>query len=237
MAKRDLGERVADAAVRALNYQKHVSPVDVLMGMGMLPQSHFEQWQRGQVPNLENSIQCGARKLDDTLELFLSWAKERGLQPYQSVDSTQERGGESRPLQVSASGNPDIERIYTTRWVSPELPVKEQQRVIGKAGAPKEIVVFSTLRASQCSECEEALPKGEFLTMERGAPLLPGVRRPGSPGLSASGRRDADAAQRQVQRAPGGGSSLQPESGPLREAGAAGRAGRLGKGGRGMPGG
>ena len=81
MAKRDLGERVADAAVRALNHQKHVSPVDVLIGMGMLHQIHFEQWQRGQIPNLENSIQCGVRKLDDTMKLFLTWAKEPGLRP------------------------------------------------------------------------------------------------------------------------------------------------------------
>ena len=98
MAKRDLGERVAQAAVQALNNQKHVSPVDVLMGMGLLPSVHFERWRRGQALDLENSIQCGARKLDDTLELFLSWAKERGLQPYQSVYSMRERGGESRPL-------------------------------------------------------------------------------------------------------------------------------------------
>src|SRR5438270_497651 len=102
MAKRDLGERVADAAVRALNHQKHVSPVDVLMGMGMLPPSHFEQWQRGQVANLETSIQCGARKLDDTMKLFLTWAKERGLKSYPSSYKMQGRGGETRQLQVSA---------------------------------------------------------------------------------------------------------------------------------------
>jgi hypothetical protein len=43
--------------------------------------------------------------------------------------------------------------------------------VIEKAGAPKEIVVFSTLRDSKCSECQEELPKGSFLTMENGGPL------------------------------------------------------------------
>ena len=85
--------------------------------------------------------------------------------------------------------------------------MKEQQRVIGKAGAPKEIVVFSTLRASQCSECEEALPKGEFLTMERGAPLCLECADLGHLVYLPRG----DAAQRQVQRAPGGGGPLQPE--------------------------
>jgi hypothetical protein len=170
MAKRDLNERVADAAVRALNHQKHVSPVDVLMGMGMLPQFHFERWQRGQVPDLESSIQCGARKLDDTMKLFLTWARERGLKPHPSSYTIRDRGGETRPLKVSASGDPEIERIFTTRWVS-ELPERKQQKVIEKAAAPKEIVVFSTLRDSKCSECQEDLPKGSFLTMENGGPL------------------------------------------------------------------
>src|SRR5216684_6413742 len=149
MAKRDLAERVADAAVRALNHQKYVGPVDVLIGMGMLHQIHFEQWQRGQVPNLESSIQCGARKLDDTMRLFLTWAKERGLKPYPSSYKMHSRGGETCQLQVSASGDPEIERIFTTRWVSPDLPEKKQQQVVEKASAPKEIVVFSTLRDSK----------------------------------------------------------------------------------------
>ncbi len=126
MAKRDLGERVADAAVRALNHQKHVSPVDVLIGMGMLHQIHVEQWQRGQVPNLESSIQCGVRKLDDTMKLFLKWAAERGLKPYPSSYKMQGSGGETRQLQVSASGDPEIERIFATRWVSP--PRKNSKR-------------------------------------------------------------------------------------------------------------
>ncbi len=55
--------------------------------------------------------------------------------------------------------------------MSLELPEKKQQKVIEKAGAPKEIVVFSTLRDSKCSECREDLPKGSFLTMENGGPL------------------------------------------------------------------
>jgi len=36
---------------------------------------------------------------------------------------------------------------------------------------PKELVVFSILRASACSECGEELWKGSFLTMEKGKPL------------------------------------------------------------------
>ena len=40
-----------------------------------------------------------------------------------------------------------------------------------KAAAPKELVVFSTLRDSKCSECQIDLHRGSFLTLENGAAL------------------------------------------------------------------
>ena len=39
------------------------------------------------------------------------------------------------------------------------------------AGAAPELVVFSILRASQCSQCKTELESGSFLTMEKGQPL------------------------------------------------------------------
>src|SRR6266566_2766455 len=171
MAKENLGERVAAAAERALNYQKNVSAIDVLMGMGLLHRRHLEQWRQGRVPNLEQGIQCHPLKLSDSLRLFRLWAESHGLKAAETEYATQGHGGERRPLQFTATGTPDDERPYRTQWVSPELSEKKQQRLVEKAGAPKEIVVFSTLRNSKCSECQEELFKGSFLTMENGAPL------------------------------------------------------------------
>lgn len=58
MAKRDLSERVAEAVERALQRQKYVSAVDVLMGTGLLAPVHLERWRQGQPPHLEQVIQC-----------------------------------------------------------------------------------------------------------------------------------------------------------------------------------
>src|SRR5882724_9668806 len=171
MAKQDLGQRVVAAAERALNYRKNVSAIDVLMGIGLLQRWHLEQWRRGQVPYLEQTIQCNPNKLHDSLRLFRLWAESRGLKPGETEYATQGHGGVRRPLQFTATGAPDDERPYRTQWLSPELSEKKQQRLVEKAGAPKEIVVFSTLRHAKCSECEEELGKGSFLTIENGAPL------------------------------------------------------------------
>ena len=38
-------------------------------------------------------------------------------------------------------------------------------------GAAPELVVFSILRASQCSQCKTELESGSFLTLEKGQPL------------------------------------------------------------------
>ena len=36
------------------------------------------------------------------------------------------------------------------------------------AGAAPELIVFSILRASQCSQCKTKLESGSFLTLEKG---------------------------------------------------------------------
>ena len=171
MAKRNLGERVAEAAGQALENQKYVSAVDVLMGMGMLQPYHLDRWRRGEVPHLEGVIQCGSAKLSDSLRTFRSWAEARALKPIETVYTANARGGKGVTLQFSASGDPAIEALWRTHYVSPDLPEKKQQRVVAKASAPKELVVFSTLRDSKCSECGQELQKGNFLTLENSAPL------------------------------------------------------------------
>jgi hypothetical protein len=171
MAQRDLGERVAAAAQHALDNGKYVSAVDVLVGMGLLQPRHLDRWRRGEVPHLEGVMQCNPSKLSETMRLFQAWAESHGLKASETVYMAQGRGGQRHTLQFSVSGNPNIEKAYQTHYLSPELSEKKQQRLIEKAAAPKELVVFSTLRDSECGECHKELGKGSFLTLENGAAL------------------------------------------------------------------
>jgi hypothetical protein len=171
MPKRDLGERVAAAAQQALDNKKFVSAVDVLAGMGLLQRYALDKWRRGEGPPLESVVQGNLSKISETMRLFRKWAEARGLKASETVYTAHGRGGQRRTLQFSVSGNPDIEKAYRTHYVSPELSEKKQQRLIEKAAAPKELVVFSTLRGSKCSECQTELHPGSFLTLENGAAL------------------------------------------------------------------
>jgi hypothetical protein len=131
----------------------------------------LERWRRGEVAHLEGTIQCSREKLSESLRLFRVWAESRGLRATEASYTAQGRGGQRRTLQFSASGNPEIEKVYQTHYVSPEVSEKKQQRIVEKAAAPKELLVFSTLRASKCNECQKELWKGSFLTLENGAAL------------------------------------------------------------------
>src|SRR4051812_23509837 len=93
-----------------------------------------------------------SRKLRDTLRLFKEWAESHGLKPAVTEYKIHERGGELRTLQFTPGGAAEEERFYNTQWVSQQLPEKRQKQLVEKAGAPKDLIVFSTLRDSKCGE-------------------------------------------------------------------------------------
>jgi hypothetical protein len=55
--ERRLEERVVRAADDALARQQYVSPVDVLLGMGLLSPGQLLDWRRGRIDFLERVIQ------------------------------------------------------------------------------------------------------------------------------------------------------------------------------------
>jgi len=174
-----------------------------------LQRYHLDKWRRGEGPPLESVVQGNLSKISQTMRLFRSWAESRGLKASETVYTAHGRGGERRTLQFTVSGNPDIERAYRTHYVSPELSEKKQQRLIEKAAAPIELVVFSTLRDSKCSECQIELDRGSFLTLENGAALCLDCADLGH--LVFLPRGDAALTRRHVQRAAQRGGPVQPD--------------------------
>src|SRR5258708_8901494 len=136
MAKENLGERVAAAAERALNYQKNVSAIDVLMGMGLLHRRHLEEWRQGRVPYLEQGIQCHPQKLSDSLRLFRLWAESHGLKAAETEYAMQGHGGERPPLHFTPPGAPDDERPHPTPWGAPEISEQKNHRRGAKTRGP-----------------------------------------------------------------------------------------------------
>jgi hypothetical protein len=171
--KRTLEERVVDAAEAALERQHYVSPVDVLVGISLLPMGNVEAWRRGRIDCLEEVIQGSPSKISRAMETFWRWAKQKGLEPSEAAYVRQTRGG-TVDLRFSASGDPDIERVFRTHWVSPALTERKRQALEQRAAKPPEAVVFQILRESACSECGAELVEDSLLFMDGQEPLCLG---------------------------------------------------------------
>jgi hypothetical protein len=161
-----LVERVTKAAEASLAAQDYVSPIDVLVGIGWLDPGAAERWWRGQVDYLESMIQTNLPRISESLEIFRSWATGRGL----SASETQylARTTQRQALRFSKSGNPTIEQLYRTHWISPKLSQKKRERLEEKASRAPELVVVQPLKDEWV--CHRCGGTGDLLMMENPGP-------------------------------------------------------------------
>lgn len=71
-------------------------------------------------------MQVNLARISEAMKLFRSWAGAKGLIPREThyVARTPSR----QPLRFSRSGNPTIEKLYRTHWISRELSEKRSHR-------------------------------------------------------------------------------------------------------------
>jgi len=166
MTARSIEERVARAAEAALADKKFVAPVDVLLGVGWLQPGLVDRWRQGRIEYLEVAAQVDPSKLSAAMTAFRRWTERHGLQPseIEYVARTRDR----RRLRFTSSGDPAIERAYSTHWVSPELSEVRRERLRERQSRPPDLVVISPIRDWACAECGGS---GELLMMEDAGPL------------------------------------------------------------------
>ncbi len=163
-------QRAARAAEFALANQKYVSAVDIFLGMGLLQPTHVQQWRNGRVDFLERVIQGSLQKRTLAMSTFRQWAQDQGLTPSETAYVRRTREG-TVDLRFSESGDPSVEQLYRTHFVSPELPEAKKAKLTERLEQAPKPVVFEIVRDSQCSECGVELQKNSFLLMEAGQPL------------------------------------------------------------------
>jgi len=164
--RQTLAERVVKAAEAALAAQGYVSSIDILVGIRWLDGGKVEQWRRGQIDDLESVVQTNPKRISEAMELFRSWAMERGLaaSPTQYVARSPQR----QALRFSVSGDHGIEELYRTHWVSQALSERKRVRLAEKASrAPDLVVVLSLNREWKCHRCGCT---GDLLMMENPGP-------------------------------------------------------------------
>jgi hypothetical protein len=166
MTDRGIEDRVARAAEAALADRQFVAPVDVLMGVGWLQPGVVDRWRQGRVEYLEAAAQVDPSKLSAAMAAFRRWTERHRLQPSETeyVARTRDR----RRLRFTSSGDPAIERAYSTHWVSPELSERKRERLRERQSRPPDLVVISPIRDWACAECSGS---GDLLMMDDAGPL------------------------------------------------------------------
>ncbi len=169
MSRKDRGtlaDRVIKAAEASLAAQDYASPVDVLVGIGWLDPGSVERWRRGQIDCLEGAVQSNLPRISEAMKLFRSWATGRGL--FASQTQYVARTPQRQALRFSRSGNPTIEGLYRTHWVSSALSEKKRELLAQKAGRTPDLVVIQPLNAEwTCHRCGGT---GDLLIMENPGP-------------------------------------------------------------------
>lgn len=100
----------------------YATPVDVLIDIGYLPKQKYEDWRYGRVNYLEAVCTVNLGKLSMVLQAMRQYAKKNGLKPsftYYKRWAVKKKNGDIKtiPLRFSKSGNPEIEKQYSTHYV------------------------------------------------------------------------------------------------------------------------
>ncbi len=109
---------IAAACGAAVAKNGYATAVDALLATGWLRPEKVEDWRRGRVPYLEQVTVASLPKISTAMRIFRQWATSAGLRPSETVyvSWTKDR----RRLRFSKSGNPGIERAYSTHWLPPK---------------------------------------------------------------------------------------------------------------------
>jgi len=93
-----------------------VTPVDVLIGMGLLRPQHLADWRFGRVPYLERVINCNLTRLSRLLRILRFHVHDLNLKP-SATAYMRDGKGPKRPLRFSKTGNARIEAAYSLHFV------------------------------------------------------------------------------------------------------------------------
>src|SRR5712691_2897739 len=215
-----LADRVTRAAEASLAAQHSVSPLCVFVGIGWLDGGTARRWRQGQIECLEETLQTHPSRISEAMQLLRSWAVGKGLSASETdyVARTPQR----QALRFSRSGDPAVEQLYRTHWISSELSEKRRERLAEKASRAPDLVVILPLNTEWTCH----------LLRRHRRSSHHGKTRAGVPALRRSRRSRVPLRRRRVAHAPGQGEeratcrrgALQQEPPPLRAARPAGRA-------------
>jgi hypothetical protein len=123
---------IVSAVQDVLRCGRVVTPVDVLIAMGLLTRKHLEDWRHGRIPYLERVINCNLPRLTRVLRILRFHAEELSLEPSFTAYMRWGSGPKTR-LRFTKSGDPNLEEAYATHFVGRRPDSQDQP--LSKEGA------------------------------------------------------------------------------------------------------
>jgi len=154
---------VADAARDAVADHGYVTPLEVLVGIRWLHETHPPLWRQERIATIEEIAQVDVSRLADAVRLLGVWAREQGLVASEAEYRSSSK--EARPLRFTRDANPELERALRTHWARPGSAEEVAAREEPRAGPP---VAIMALREWTCRDCGET---GDILVMDGPGPL------------------------------------------------------------------
>ena len=109
--------RIINAVAAILEKGKVVTPVDVLVRMGLLTPEHLEGWRRGRIPYLEQVIDCNLTRLSRLLRILRLHVHDLNLVPSETVYVCY--GNRRQRLRFTNTGAAKLEQVYARHFIWP----------------------------------------------------------------------------------------------------------------------
>jgi len=117
MNRVELKKKLHSVMSQLLTEKKFISPVDVLLGTGILSVKDLDEWRFGRVPYLEKVCRANLSAMSFIIKEIKSYADGAGLKPSQTGYVRWGTKGKKIPLRFSKSGDAKIEAAYATHYV------------------------------------------------------------------------------------------------------------------------
>jgi hypothetical protein len=125
----ELKQKIHLAASSILKEKNHIAPVDILIEIGILSVTDYENWCHGRVPYLEKICKTNLSKLSFIMKEVRTYAKQSHMKPSSTAYQQWGVKGRKIPLCFSKSGNPSIEEAYATHYIAVS---KDRDQIIDK---------------------------------------------------------------------------------------------------------
>lgn len=108
--------RIVAATTECLELHEYVAPVDLFVNLGYLSKEDYAKWRSGQINYLEKVIKCNLSKAGTVLRILRLHGHDLNLCPSITIYKHK-----SMPLRFSKTGEPNVEKAYSTHLLKISL--------------------------------------------------------------------------------------------------------------------